>query len=611
MPSFWQQIPFIRILFSFLIGIILADHKGFSNLNALVICGLSTIVYAYNHFFSKKLNHVLQNGIFQLILFIPLGIFCLNQQKSGFQQNHFDRANYTALLVQTTQKPQKNKLGWKAEAFVISGFTTNGEVVLCKGKLVLYSKSDSLFPLNYGNQFLIKSGIQEIVSNRNPGGFDYQKYMSDKGIFYQCFLTKSNAQLYSRNHGNKILSKTYTIQDFIHISLEKYVIGKNEIAIAEALLYGYDKDIDDETTEAYSKTGTLHVLAVSGMHVGLIFMILSWLLSPIAKLPKGKLWVAILQFVGIWLYALLCGLSPSILRACVMFSFVIIGKQLSKSSNPFNSLSAAGFLLLCIQPLMIYNVGFQLSFAAVAGILGFYPYLNLLVQFKNTFVNEIWKIIAISMAAQTLTLPISFYYFHQFPSYFLPANLLIIPLSTIIIYAGILLLLLSPIHAAAQVLGFIISKLITLTSAISIFIANLPYSTIENINWPPLQIIAYYLFGITLVNYFSTRNLFALKCMLCIAIMLSFSGLNQNIITANTNKLCIYSSNSNLLIQIHRKNHLTIWHNASDSSSIYKKWVQPYKNQNKLKNEEWNTLDSSNYWINMGPEKHLLLVQQN
>lgn len=611
MPSFWQQIPFLRVLISFLTGIILADYANFTLSNALIICILTLTSQAALYYFGKTLTSILQNGILQLILFIPLGILCFNLQKDHFRHHHFSQTKYDALLVQTEQKAQKSKRGWKAEASVIAGFLRDGTYIKCKGKIILISDSNDFFFLDYGNQLLIKSGIQEIVSKQNPGAFNYQKFMANKGVFHQCQISITNAQLYSVNNGNSILNKTYAAQNFIHHSLKKYLSGKNEIAIAEALLYGYDKEIDEEITEAYSKTGTLHILAVSGMHVGLIFMILSWFLSPINKLPKGRLWVSIFQFLGIWIYALLCGLSPSILRACVMFSFVILGKQINKSSNPFNSLSAAGFLLICIQPSMLYNVGFQLSFAAVAGILGFYPYLNLLIHFKNNFLNEIWKIIAVSVAAQTLTLPISFYYFHQFPSYFLPANLIIIPLSTFIIYGGILLLILSPISAAAEILGFIISKLILFTSKISIFIANLPYSSIENISWSIPQMAAYYLIGIALIYYFSTRNIFALKSIMFVLFTLSIFGLNQTFSEAKTNKLCIYLSKQDILFQVHVNQQLCIFTNTSEKSRLNKNYIQPYKYEFKIKKETWNALDSFNYIIQLNPKMNLLLVQQN
>lgn len=611
MPSFWQQMPFVRILLAFLMGAISTNYLPISAEQAAIAGSLAIIALLIKSHFSSKIQTPASTGLIYFFLFICLGSLCLNLQNASFTRQHFSKKPYQAVLVQTIQKPQLTKTGWKAEASVIASCPNDLKTEFIQGKIILFGKSNPLLPAAYGNQFIIKSGIQEIVSNNNPGGFNFRTYMHRKGIYHQCFLNENNAQLYQQNQGNYWMQKVFQFQDYIHLSLKKNLLGKNEIAIAEALLYGYDKEIDDEISDAYSKTGTLHVLAVSGMHVGLIFMLLSWLLTPLLKLPKGKIWVASLQLLGIWIYALLCGLSPSILRACVMFSFVIVGKQLSRSSNPFNSLSAAGLLLLILNPLMIYNVGFQLSFAAVAGILGFYPYLNLLIQFKHTIANEIWKIIAISLAAQTLTLPISIYYFHQFPNYFLIANLIIIPLSTFIIYGGIILLLVSPIPILASWVGYVVSKLITLTSGITVFIANLPYSSIDKIIWSGPIITAYYLIGIALIHYFSERNLIALKSILVIWAALALFGLNQTYQQLHTNKLCIYSTPKNLVFQTHQLHTLQVWHRGTDAVTHKEKLVQPYTLSYPIKNEIWHPIDSHNYYLALNPNKHLYILQQS
>jgi len=611
MPSFWQQMPFVRILIAYAIGILLAYYEQINLASSFIIGGLAVITLFYNYQYNKKINTPISTGIGFFILFICLGNFGLNQQKSALEIKHFSKNSYQAVLVQTIQKPIATKAGWKAEAKVIGLYNKQLKPIEGGGKILLFGKNSEILPGAYGNQFLIKSGIYEIVANNNPGSFNFKEYMNRKGIFHQCFLNDKKAILVQTNQGNKILQSVFYFQDYIHQSLQKHLLGKNEIAIAEALLYGYDKDIDDEISDAYSKTGTLHVLAVSGMHVGLIFMLLSWILSPLLKLPSGKYWLALFQIIGIWVYAVLCGLSPSILRACVMFSFVIVGKQISKSSNPFNSLSAAGFLLLCLNPYMIFNVGFQLSFAAVAGILGFYPYLNLLVHFKHNFINEVWKILAISLAAQTLTLPISIFYFHQFPNYFLIANLIIIPLSTFIIYGGIILLICAPIPLLGTWIGFVLSKLISLTAGITVFIAQLPYSAINNIIWSPAFIVSYYLIGIALIHYFSERNIGALKFILSIYLALLLFGLNQTHQQLHTHKLCIYASKQSLVLQVHQAAQLQIWKRGHDSLELEKKLVQPYTLSHPISSQIWQNIDTNNYVLNLGNNKKLLLLQQS
>jgi len=611
MPSFWQQMPFVRILIAFVMGIIWTEHFSFSWLNGALLALAAFVSIILTRLFSKTINSPLQLGLAYFTIFICLGACCLKLDINKQHLGHFSAQNYSAILVQITQKPQFTHQRWKAEAEIIACYTEEKKAIPCSGKLLLFGKNTPALPAHYGNQFLIKSGIQEIVANNNPGGFNFRTFMQRKGIFHQCFLAENSAILFRPKQGNTILQQVFTFQDYIHQSLQKNLSNKNEIAIAEALLYGYDKDIDEEINDAFSKTGTLHVLAVSGMHVGLIFMLLNWLMSWLVKLPHGKGIKAILELFGIWLYALICGLSPSILRACVMFSFVIVGKQLSRSSNPFNSLSAAGFLLLAIKPYMLYNVGFQLSFAAVAGILGFYPFLNLLFQFKYTLFNEIWKIIAISLAAQTLTIPISIYYFHQFPNYFLLANLLIIPLSTLIIYGGIMLLIISPIQILATWLGFLLGKLITLITGISLFLAQLPYSSIDSIIWSIPSICAYYLIGIACIQYFSSRNSMAIQSILLILIVLAFFGLNRSWTNHKRNSLCIYARKHSLVLQVQQSYTLQIWHRGNDSAGIKEKLVRPYLMVYPATHQKWHSLDSTNYCLTLPSKQKLYVLQQS
>ena len=609
MSSFWQQMPFVRILLAFTLGIV---WEEFCN-NAWQVYATWTmfmiLIIGLNHKFSKTITSPITHGIAYFSLFICLGACCLSIEKTKQKLSHFSNQTYTAILVQTIQKPQKTNYGWKAEAVVIAYYKNSTLAMPCKGKVLLFVQQKTQLPLKYGTQFIIKSGIQEIVSNNNPGSFNFKTFMQRKGIYHQCFLKENAALVFNKDQGMEILQRIFSFQDYIHQTLQKNLIERNEIAMAEALLYGYDKDIDEEISDAFSKTGTLHVLAVSGMHVGLIFMLLGWLLKPILTLPRGKIWVASLQVFGIWMYALICGLPPSILRACVMFSFVILGKQLKRSSNPFNSLSAAGFLLLTTQPYMLYNVGFQLSFAAVAGILGFYPYLNLMFQFKHTMMNEIWKIIAISLAAQTLTLPISIYYFHQFPNYFLLANLMIIPLSTVIIYGGIILLILSPIQYLASGIGFLLGKLISFTSWLTMILAKLPYATIDSIIWSMPFILSYYFIGVSLIYYFSTRNIFYIKCILWILSILSITSLIQTYQQSSIHNLCIYASKQNLLIQVHHSHLLQIWQRVPKPSESKENLIQAYLMAHPNLKQKWNLIDTNNYTLKLNSNQELVIIQ--
>ncbi len=614
MASFWQQMPFIRIIIPFILGIIYAAKTAIYTSEHLIILfgtGLSLFVF-------KKISHAIlpnfKEGIFLNYGFFMLGIICQSNQNYLLHYKHYSESNQAYLCVQLTENPRKNNFGYKAEALVLYGLNGNQTKNEVSGKLLVNFKDtqNNIIPV-YGDQIIIKSSFQEFSLPKNPGAFNYKNYLAQKGIFYQVFVPTNGFVFSGLNQGNYFIKKVIRLQNYIKEVLQKNIHNPGEIAIAEALLYGYDKDISDEVTTAYSKTGTLHVLAVSGMHVGMIFMLLSLLLKPLEKRQKGKLVVALLNLFGIWAYSLICGFSPSILRATVMFSFVIIGKQIQRGGNPFNSLAASAMLLLMVNPLLIYNVGFQLSYAAVLGILGFYPKLYLLVSFRYNWADEIWKIIAVSIAAQVLTLPLSIYYFHQIPNYFLMANLVIIPLSSIIIYLGIALLFISPFPILAIWLGKLIGGLIQLLNAIAIWIADLPGAYIDQLNWNEITLVLVYAIILFIILYFSLRDLIYFRIGLLIILLIQLNQINRNMVWNKQKQLTIYCIKKGFVMEFTQQKESIIYSNIGqlNGSKIFQQVVNPNQLLQGIANTSIHEIDTGNIYLAIAPNYHVFLVQTN
>ncbi len=612
MSSFWQQVPFARLLLPFVMGIICAEHHYLYAPSSLILLAFTIVALFLWDKFNKKIMRDHFYGILFSVVFFFLGFFCFYLKNATNCLNHFSEKKTPYLLVQILEKPQKNNLGYKSEAIVIAGLDSQMSAKPIKGKLLLYFKNLPLGTIpTYGEQIVIKSDFHDFSAPKNPGAFDYKKYMAHKGIFQAAYLTNKDWFTTGLNNGNKMMQWVIFSQTFIRTCLQNYLDTEEEIAISEALLYGYDKDIDAITIDAFSKTGTLHVLAVSGMHVGMIFMLLGLFLKPLERKKQGKLLAALIQLLGIWAYSLLCGFTPSILRATVMFSFVIVGKQIKRGGNAFNSLAASAQFLLLFDPNMLFNVGFQLSYAAVLGILGFYPNLYFLFTFKQRISDEIWKIIAVSIAAQMLTLPMSIFYFHQMPNYFLLANLLIIPLSSLIIYLGIFLLAISWWPLAANYIGILIGFLIHCTNAIAKWIAELPYSYTDGLFWTPLEISCFYFSLICLMVYLSKRDVFQLKIVLGILLLLQAQTFYLNYTSSQNKKLLIYHCNSHSLVQYIEQSKA---YNFTDSIGYLasKHFKQNIAN-NMLKNGYHSyqniAIDSSNTLLKIGSNRNLLYWQ--
>lgn len=209
--------------------------------------------------------------------------------------------------------------------------------------------------------------------------------------------------------------------------LKKENFGEEELGVIQALLLGKRDDISENTYNNYTNAGAVHILAVSGLHVGIILLLLEFFLSPLARLPKGKTLKLLLVVLLLWGYAFVAGLSPSIVRAVTMFSFVAYALYLNRPANSFNIIALSMLFILLVKPLFLFQVGFQMSYAAVFAIVWIYPKLQKFWFPDNFIIRKTWQLLSVSAAAQLGVLPISLFYFHQFPALFFISNLLIIP----------------------------------------------------------------------------------------------------------------------------------------------------------------------------------------
>ena len=257
--------------------------------------------------------------------------------------------------------------------------------------------------------------------------------------------------------------------------------GEQEQAIALALVIGVTDGIDNELEKAYSASGAMHVLAVSGLHIGILYSIILFLLKPLQKDQRGQWLVAALSLSLLWSYAFVTGLSPSVLRAVTMFSFVALAKPMNIRSNIFNTLAGSAIILLLFDPYLIMSVGFQLSYLAVLGIIWIQKPIYLLWEAKSRVMNWVWEITCISIAAQITTFSLGLLYFHQFPTYFLISNLFVIPISTGVLIAGIVLLVVSFLAPIAKLVGWVLWGLVKLLNLGVFWTEDLPYSIVNNI----------------------------------------------------------------------------------------------------------------------------------
>jgi competence protein ComEC len=394
------------------------------------------------------------------------------------------------------------------------------------GDAMIYFQKDSLSKdLQYGDQLLVKSRLSELEPPKNPLEFNYKRFLGFDQIYHQQYVTTGNWMKLAENKGNFIMASSIKTGQYLEAIMDEYIQNERSLAIAKALTLGVKNELDNELRNAYASAGAMHVLAVSGLHVGIIFLIISTALKKWRNHKKGRIFFAVISISVLWAYAFITGLSPSVQRAAMMFSFIILAQAMRRQTNIYNTLAASAFVLLSINPFLLFSVGFQLSYLAVLGIVFFQPKLYGLLQFKFVLWDKIWAITCVSISAQLATAPLGLLYFHQFPTYFFLSNLVVIPAAFVILNSSLFLLIISFWDWAADWMGFLIDHFIQIINYLVFSLDYLPNTTIDGvfINTPESWLIYTAIFFIALfiaekkLNYLKLTvfSLFLMSCSIC------------------------------------------------------------------------------------------------
>ena len=455
MKKLLGYLPFHFLLF-LILGIccqFFADGLGFGIVTILCIF-FSLCILSY--FIRKKSLFIFMSWF----AFFLLGMSVVYLGDETKNENYYERfltdSNTSIVKIIKVLKPGNYNYKYKATVIQVNDCKTIGSVLLN------VQKDSFLSTLKVDDEILLKEEFIEINTSLNPHQFDYQSYLAKQEIHRQVFI-KYHEFLMLNSKSESLLGIIYNIRTRIQKSLQSYHFSDDELAVMNALLLGQRQDISKELIDEYSKAGAIHILAVSGLHVGIILLIISSLLKPLKRIKRGKFFKLILIVLFLWFFALLAGMSASVVRAVTMFTAVAIGQFLNKRNAIEHSLIFSMFILLLCKPLFLFEVGFQLSYLAVFGIIWIQPVIYNRWKPKFRLLDKAWQLISVSIAAQLGVLPLSLFYFHQFPGLFLVSNLVIIPFLGFILIGGILILALAYLsilpYFLADFYGFIISLL--------------------------------------------------------------------------------------------------------------------------------------------------------
>jgi competence protein ComEC len=529
----WLKYAFLRYALFFVLGIVLAAY--YPTFQPLVL-GLCLVIICFyviiTHIVSPEQRRygALFLGLFSLVISFLCG-FCYTQLKTDKNSpTHFSHAMPLAYYeCVINSELQATKSGYKAEVIVKKRSDSVGrDWQVASGKLMLYfSCQDSVIEkLSYGTVLVVSGKPAEILPPLNPEEFDYRNYMANLQIHYYHFIMEKDFVITGYEALNPFWRYSFMARNYCDKTLKKYIPNPEAYGLATALVLGIKENLTDEVKNAYSNSGIMHILAVSGMHVTLLFQILLFVLMPFHKNKRTKFYVLSFALFTLWFYAFITGLSASVLRAVVMFTFILGADFLSRKPKIYNILGISAFVMCLFDPYLIFDVGFQLSYLAVFGIVFFHPlfYQLLKIPFPikqkkenkvlywlrkrpSWLLDSAWQVVCVSLAAQITTSPIALLYFHQFPNYFLLSNLFAIPVSTFVMYSEIALLCLSWSDFLATYIGLVTQSLILFLNGGVEIIEKIPYSVTTGVSLAAWEAWLLYLCIALIVMLFYYRQL--------------------------------------------------------------------------------------------------------
>ncbi len=493
------RIPFLRFLMPFILGIILSNHFISSSNTLIFISVLSLcLFFLYYGYQIKSFQYRWIFGIFTGIVFLLLGIGITDIRKESPPKLP-DSDNSFFYLVSVIDEPQEKKNSIKIPVR-IHRLRKDTSWKKFNAKAVLYfEKKQMLLNLKYADCMLIKSELEEIKNYGNPHEFDYQRYMNINGYYYQGYVKDDSWCLADiKIPCNRIIAFAKKIRKQLLGLYREYDISGQEFAVLSALTLGYKQTLDRETKQKYSASGAMHILAVSGLHVGIIYYIFSLVLGFLNHSFYKRILKTILLIGIIWLFAFISGFSPSVFRASIMFSVFIIGELSSRKYQVYNIIAVAAFIMLFYDPNLLHHVGFQLSFFAVTSIVYFQPKIESLWKPPDKITKFIWLIVSVSIAAQIGTAPLGLFYFNQFSNFFIFTNIAVIPLATLILVLAVILFSVSLFPFLAGIVAFILKQVVYIMNKIVFGIESIPYSTMSEIYLHQREILLLFaLIGLT------------------------------------------------------------------------------------------------------------------
>ncbi|MBD3864024.1 ComEC/Rec2 family competence protein [Olleya marilimosa] len=598
------QFSIIKFTICLIIGIILSKTLSISVFYSFLITVCFTALTVFLYFiFKKKNNYLYIFGITCYLTFIAFGLFISNSNEDLNKINHF--SNYssrdTASTTITFRVRELLKPNAFSKRYYVDIIKLNNNTVI--GKALLNVKKDSLqTQLPIDAIYTTALPLVDVKKPLNPDQFSYKDYLEKQQVHYQLYADHINLlQLQNKTH--TLFGYAAKLRNHINSKLNPYQYTNDQLSIINALILGQRQNITKEVYDNYTNAGAIHILAVSGLHVGIILLILNLVFKPIERLKNGKFYKTLILVILLWTYALIAGGSASIIRATTMFSIVAIGINLKRPTNIYNTLAVSVFILLLIKPNFLFDVGFQLSYAAVIAIVSFQPIIEKLWTPKYKIVTLLWQTLTVTVSAQFGIIPISLYYFHQFPSLFWLSNLIVIPFLSIILGLGLLVITLALFGLPKTLLSDAFGMVINWMNSFFGWISSQEDFLIIDIPFTVAQVIVSYIFIFCLYALYHNKNYRWLQLTLIsvLVLQLSYTIVQFN---SKSNQFIVFHKSRNTLLGKKHNNQLATFSTlkTAETNAIIRSYAvknalqtmpsKPIINLYKLNNKHLLVVDS-------------------
>jgi len=595
----------IKLTLCLVIGILISHWFPLGlNIAMYFTCSLFLLFSLLYVILRTKINHTHWFGMLGFVTMISIGVLNSSLHNDIQFSDHFTNtisfndstSNTITFNVREVLKPSNyhNK-------YVINVLDIDSKHVFGKS-LLNVTKDSTQQLLKVDEIFIVRTQFEKLFSPLNPHQFDYKAYLKKQHIYHQLYITNSELFSISKNK-HTLFGYAAKLREHVQSKLKQYNFSTDEYAIISALLLGQRQDISKEVYDSYTQAGAIHILAVSGLHVGIVLLLLNYLLKPLELLKRGKYIKMIIIVLLLWSFAIVAGLSASVTRAVTMFTIIAIAMNYKRPTNIYNTLAISVFILLLFKPNFIFDVGFQMSYLAVLAIVLIQPLLYKLYKPKYKLDDFFWNIFTVTLAAQFGVVPISLYYFHQFPGLFFLSNLVIIPFLGIILGFGIVIIILSSFSILPRFLADVYAFIISSMNSFIQWVSHQEAFLFQNISFNLTQTILSYVLITSVLTVVIRKTFKSIRLLLFTIIIgqiyfIYFSRTNLN------NEFIVFHKSRYTMLGFKNNNVLEVHHNLNDSVFNLDKTVINYKIGSHLKTVSYGTIQNA-YKVN---NKTLLVI---